>query len=83
MEGDITTKANANLEELEAKFAEWGCERIGVPPILFEADDEQVIIVSCPEDLPRKVHDKDPIIIKVSPNSPQTKYSTLGVTRPS
>jgi len=77
----ITTKANANLEELEAKLAEWGCERTGLRPIPLEGG-EQVIEVSCPADLPKKVHDSDPII-KVSPNSPPSKYSTLGDMRPS
>lgn len=72
MEWLITAKANANLEELEAKFAEWGCERTGLPPIPLD-DDEQVIEVSGPADLPRKVQGEDPII-KVSPNSPMTLY---------
>ena len=72
MEWLITTKANANLEELEAKLAEWGFERTGFPPILL--DDEQVIEVSGPEDLPRRVQDEDPIIIKVSPSSPMKLY---------
>jgi hypothetical protein len=77
----ITTKADANLEELEAKFAEWGCERTGLRPIPLDRD-EQVIEVSGPADLPKKVHDKDPII-KVSPNSPPSKYLILGDMRPS
>jgi hypothetical protein len=72
MEWLITTKANANLEELEAKFAEWGCERTGLPPIPL-GDDEQVIEVSGPANLPRKVHDEAPVI-KVSPSSPMELY---------
>ena len=72
MEWLITTKADANLEELEAKLAEWGCERTGLPPIPL-GDDEQVIEVSGPANLPRKVHDQDPVI-KVSPSSPMELY---------
>jgi len=68
----ITTKANANLEELEGKLTEWGCEPTGLPPIPLD-DDEQVIEVSGPANLPRKVPDEDPII-KVSPSSPMTLY---------
>jgi hypothetical protein len=71
MEWLITTRADANLEELEAKLAEWGCERTGLPPIPL--DDEQVIEVSGPADLSRKVQGEDPII-KVSPSSPMTLY---------
>jgi hypothetical protein len=70
MEWLITTKANANLEDLEAKCAEWGCERTALPPIPL-GEDEQVIEVTGPADLPRKVQGGDPII-KVSPSSPMT-----------
>ncbi len=72
MEWLITTKANANLEELEAKLAEWGSRRTGLPPIPL-GDDEQVIEVSGPADLPRKAQDED-LIVKVSPSSPMTLY---------
>jgi hypothetical protein len=72
MEWLITTKANANLKELEARLAEWGCERTGLRPIPLD-DDEQVIEVSGPADLPRKVQGEDPII-KISPSSPMTLY---------
>jgi len=71
MEWLITTKVT-NLEELEAKLAEWGCERTGLPPIPL-GDDELVIEVSGPADLSKKVRDEDPII-KVSPSSPMTLY---------
>ena len=72
MEWLITTKANANLEELEAKFAKWGCERTGLPPIPL-GDDEQVIEVSGPANLPKKVHDQGSVV-KVSPSSPMELY---------
>ncbi len=72
MEWLITTKADANLEELEAKLAEWGCERTGLPPIPL-SDDEQVIEISGPANLPWRVREGDPVI-KVSPSSPMKLY---------
>lgn len=72
MEWLVTTRANVSLEELEPKLAEWGCQRTGGPPIPL-GDDEQVIEVSGPADLPSRVRSEDPII-KVSPNSPMTLY---------
>ena len=68
----ITTKANTDLEELEARLAEWGGERTDSPPIPL-ANGEHVIEVSGPADLPKKVHNGVPDI-KVSPSSPMTLY---------
>jgi hypothetical protein len=72
MEWLVTTKARKGLSELESKLAQWGCELTGTPPIPL-GDDEQVIEVSGPRDLPEKAR-QDPDIIKVSPNSPITLY---------
>lgn len=72
MEWLITAKADTNLEELESKLARWGGERTGLPPIAL-GEDEQVIEVSGPADLPSKAQ-ADDSIIKVSPNSPMTLY---------
>lgn len=68
----ITTRANANLEELESRFAEWGCERTGSPPIPL-SEEEQVIEVSGPTNLPEKVRSEG-LNLKVSPSSPMTLY---------
>ncbi len=65
-------KADVSLEELERKLVEWGCEQTVSPPIPL-GDDEQVIEVSGPPDLPSRVRSEDSII-KVSPNSPMTLY---------
>ncbi len=72
MEWLITVKADTPLEELEARLAEWGSKRTGSPPIPL-GEDEQVIEVSGPANLPRKAQDED-LIVKVSPSSPMTLY---------
>ncbi len=71
MEWLITTKADADLEALKARCAEWGCELTGSPIPL--GDGEQVIEVSGPADLPEKAQD-EALVLKVSPNSPMTLY---------
>jgi hypothetical protein len=68
----ITTKANTNLEELESRLAEWGCERTGSPPIPL-GEEEQVIEVSGPANLPEKVR-REGLNLKVNPSSSMTLY---------
>jgi hypothetical protein len=68
----ITTKADTNLEELESRLAELGCERTGSPPIPL-GEEEQVIEVSGPANLLKKVRSEG-LNLKVSPSSPMTLY---------
>lgn len=72
MEWLVTAKSDTRLEELEARLARWGGKLAGRPPVPL-GDDEQVIEVTGPADLPSKAQ-ADDCIIKVSPNSPMTLY---------
>ena len=68
----ITTKADTNLEELESRLAELGCERTGSLPISL-GEEEQVIEVSGLANLLKKVRSEG-LNLKVSPSSPMTLY---------
>jgi len=72
MEWLITTKASADLGELDSKLAQWDCQRTGTPPVPLGAG-EQVIEASGPRDLPEKARGER-AILKVSPSSRLTLY---------
>lgn len=73
----ITTKSNADLSRIVKELAAWGCvsQNWGMPIPL--GDEEQVIEVEGPPNLP-EIAVQDNAIIKVSPSSELTLYSSFG-----
>ncbi|MBD3886752.1 hypothetical protein IFO70_34435 [Phormidium tenue FACHB-886] len=67
----ITLKKEVSPNQLDSLLAQCGSERSGTPPIPL--NDEQVIEVSGPQDLPQKLA-SDERVLKVSPNSSFTLY---------
>ena len=72
MEWLITTKARVDLQQLESKLLDWGCEPVASPPVPLDGD-EQVLEVTGPRDLPAKARGET-LILKLSPSSPMTLY---------
>ena len=68
----ITFKKSISADELERILAQSGCTAEESPPIPL-GEDEQVISVTGPPDLPRRLQPEEGIL-KVSPNSPLTLY---------
>ncbi len=69
----LTVKKQVPPDEIDALLASWGCERDAeIPPVPL-GDDEQVIAVTGPRDLPQMAA-HEVRVRKVSPNSPLTLY---------
>lgn len=72
----ITVKADADLEQLRIKLTAYGCEIArNLAPIPLE-DNEQVIEIVGPSDLPQKVAGDDSIL-GVFPNSELTLFDDV------
>jgi hypothetical protein len=64
----VTFPINVTLEMAEEALTRLGCDTPPIPSFTPLGDDEQVIAVDGPKDLPEKAKGH-PIIIKVYPNS--------------
>lgn len=68
----VTIKRGAPAAEIERELLRSGCAAIEAPPIP-SGDDEQVVAVTGPKDLPARLQGA-PGIVGVHPNSALTLY---------
>lgn len=69
----ITTKVTNNLTVFDSKLSTWGAELMCDAPPIPLGDDELVVQVRGPRDLPQKVAADDSILL-ISPNSTLELY---------
>ena len=68
----VSIRKSASPEQVRDLLARAGCVAEDAPPIPL-GDDEQVVSVSGPPDLPARL-ENDERVVKVSPNSGLTLY---------